>query len=41
LFYDNGRVEKRIAPRHDESRAAARLALEIVAGSAKLVYHLS
>ena len=33
LFCDNGRVAKRVAPRHDESRAAARLALEIVAGS--------
>jgi hypothetical protein len=39
LFCDNGRVAKRVAPRHEETRAAARLALEIVAGSAKLVYH--
>ncbi len=41
MFCDDGRVAKRVAPRHDESHAAARLALEIVAGSAKLVYHLS
>jgi hypothetical protein len=32
--------KKSVASRYDKSRAAAQLVLEIVAGSAKLVYHL-